>query len=125
MVARMVPCKHFLVYANCIFKEKPWVWGIEVHIKIVNCKGNTILRIFKICYIVTVLRKWQYYVNGNFKNINNIICDGKKVGGLILKIDKETHHNELEILFTLPEKHSKDIEQLKLILKLHSREVLS
>jgi hypothetical protein len=32
------------------------------------------------------------------------------VGGLILKIDKETHHNELEILFTLPEKHSKDIE---------------
>lgn len=38
-----------------------------------------------------------------------IICDGKKVGGLILKIDKETHHNELEILFTLPNEHSKGI----------------
>lgn len=38
-----------------------------------------------------------------------IIADGKKVGGLILKIDKKTHHNELEILFTLPEVHGKGI----------------
>ena len=38
-----------------------------------------------------------------------IIVDGKKVGGLILKIDKETNHNELEILFTLPDEHSKGI----------------
>ena len=29
-----------------------------------------------------------------------IVLDGKNVGGVILKIDKETHHNELEILFT-------------------------
>ena len=38
-----------------------------------------------------------------------IIHDGKKVGGVILKIDKETHHNHLEILFVLPDEHSKGI----------------
>ena len=38
-----------------------------------------------------------------------IIVDGKKVGGVILKIDPETHHNHLEILFTTPEEHSKGI----------------
>ena len=38
-----------------------------------------------------------------------IIHDGKKVGGIILKIDKETHHNHLEILFVLPDEHSKGI----------------
>ncbi len=38
-----------------------------------------------------------------------IVAHGKKVGGVILKINKETHHNELEILFTLPDEHSKGI----------------
>ena len=38
-----------------------------------------------------------------------IVVRGKKVGGVILKIDKETHHNELEILFILPDEHSKGI----------------
>ena len=38
-----------------------------------------------------------------------IMLDGKKVGGVILKINKETHHNELEILFVLPEEHTKGI----------------
>ena len=38
-----------------------------------------------------------------------IVAEGKSVGGLILKIDKETRHNELEILFTKPEEHSKGI----------------
>ena len=38
-----------------------------------------------------------------------IVLDGKKVGGVILKINKETHHNELEILFVLPEEHTKGI----------------
>lgn len=38
-----------------------------------------------------------------------IVVDGRKVGGVILKIDKETHHNELEILFILPDDHSKGI----------------
>jgi GNAT superfamily N-acetyltransferase len=38
-----------------------------------------------------------------------IMLDGKKVGGLILTIDKKTHHNHLDILFVLPEAHSKGI----------------
>lgn len=38
-----------------------------------------------------------------------IVVDGKKVGGVILKIDQKTHCNELEILFTLPDEHSKGI----------------
>lgn len=38
-----------------------------------------------------------------------IVADGKKAGGVILKIDKETNINELEILFTSPEEHSKGI----------------
>ena len=36
-----------------------------------------------------------------------IVLNGKKVGGVIIKIDKVTHHNELEILFVSPEEHSK------------------
>ena len=35
--------------------------------------------------------------------------DGEKVGGLILTIDNETHHNHLDILFVLPEAHCKGI----------------
>lgn len=38
-----------------------------------------------------------------------IVSDGKKVGGVILKIDKETNLNELEILFVSPNEHSKGI----------------
>ena len=38
-----------------------------------------------------------------------IMLDGKNVGGVILKIDNVTHHNHLEILFVLPEAHSKCI----------------
>lgn len=38
-----------------------------------------------------------------------IVVDGKKVGGVILKINKETCHNELEILFVSPEEHTKGI----------------
>ena len=38
-----------------------------------------------------------------------IMLDGEKVGGLILTIDKETLHNHLDILFVLPEAHSKGI----------------
>ena len=38
-----------------------------------------------------------------------IVSEGRNVGGVILKIDRETLHNELEILFTLPEEHSKGI----------------
>ena len=38
-----------------------------------------------------------------------IIKDGEIVGGAILKINKETHHNELELFFVLPKEHSKGI----------------
>ena len=38
-----------------------------------------------------------------------IVVDGKKVGGVILKINKETHRNELEILFVSPDEHTKGI----------------
>ena len=38
-----------------------------------------------------------------------IVVDGKRVGGMILKIDRETNHNHLEILFTAPEAHSRGI----------------
>ncbi len=35
--------------------------------------------------------------------------DGRIVGGLVLKIDKETHHNHLDLLFVVPDAHSKGI----------------
>lgn len=38
-----------------------------------------------------------------------IVVDGKKVGGVILSINRETNVNELEILFVAPEEHSKGI----------------
>ncbi len=38
-----------------------------------------------------------------------ILLNGQSVGGVILKIDKVTHHNHLEILFTAPEAHSRGI----------------
>ena len=38
-----------------------------------------------------------------------IVADGKRVGGVILKITPETHRGELEILFVAPEEHSKGI----------------
>ena len=38
-----------------------------------------------------------------------IVRDGKKVGGVILKIDHATQHNHLEILFVSPEAHGKGI----------------
>ena len=38
-----------------------------------------------------------------------IVLDGRHVGGVILKINKETHHNELEILFVSPKEHTKGI----------------
>lgn len=38
-----------------------------------------------------------------------IMLDGKKVGGIVLKIDKKTNHNHLDLLFVSPEEHSKGI----------------
>lgn len=38
-----------------------------------------------------------------------IVYNGRSVGGVILHIDKETHVNELDTLFVMPEAHSKGI----------------
>ena len=38
-----------------------------------------------------------------------IMHEGRMSGGVILKINKITRHNELEILYTLPSEHSKGI----------------
>ena len=38
-----------------------------------------------------------------------IVCEGENVGGVIVKIDPEAQHNELEILFVSPAYHSKGI----------------
>ncbi len=38
-----------------------------------------------------------------------IVCDGRNVGGVILRIDEDTHRNELEILFVSPDEHGKGI----------------
>ena len=38
-----------------------------------------------------------------------IVLDGRRVGGVILKIDRETNCNELEILFVSPEEHTKGV----------------
>lgn len=38
-----------------------------------------------------------------------IVSDDKIVGGVIVKIDKITRHNHLEILFVSPEEHTKGI----------------
>ncbi len=40
-----------------------------------------------------------------------IRLDGKAVGGLVVKIDPETQHNELELLFVDPTVHSRGIGQ--------------
>ena len=48
-------------------------------------------------------------IDASDRETYRIWVDGKKVGGVILKIDKETHHNELEILFVSPEEHTKGI----------------
>lgn len=48
-------------------------------------------------------------INAPNSETYRIVVGEKNVGGLILKIDNETHRNELEILFVLPEEHSKGI----------------
>ena len=38
-----------------------------------------------------------------------IVLDDRKVGGVVLKIDKETNHNHLELFFVSPDEHSTGI----------------
>ena len=48
-------------------------------------------------------------IDGEDAETYRIQLDGENVGGVILRIDKETHHNHLDILFVLPEAHSRGI----------------
>ncbi len=40
---------------------------------------------------------------------HRIVYEGKKVGGVVLQIDRKTHHNHLELLFVSPDAHGKGI----------------
>ncbi len=51
----------------------------------------------------------EYCINEPGNEAYRIMFDSRKVGGVILKIDNKTHHNHLELLFVLPEEHSKGI----------------
>lgn len=51
----------------------------------------------------------EHSINEKNNETYRIMLDGQKVGGVILKIDNETHHNHLEILFVSPEAHGKGI----------------
>lgn len=50
-------------------------------------------------------------IDGEDAEAFRIVLDGKKVGGVVLRIDKEAAKGELELLFVLPEVHSKGIGQ--------------
>ena len=50
-------------------------------------------------------------LDGENAEAYRIVLDGQKVGGVVLRIDKEAAHGELELLFVLPEAHSKGIGQ--------------
>ena len=38
-----------------------------------------------------------------------ILQNGRKVGGVVLQIDRKTHHNHLDLLFVSPDEHGKGI----------------
>ena len=48
-------------------------------------------------------------IDASDSEVYRIVVDGRRVGGVILKINKVTNHNELEILFVSPEEHTKGI----------------
>ena len=50
-------------------------------------------------------------IGGENAETYRIVLDGQKVGGVVLQIDKEAAKGELELLFVLPECHSKGIGQ--------------
>ena len=51
----------------------------------------------------------EHCIDAQNSETYRIMLDGKAVGGVVLRIDKETKHNELDILFVIPEAHSKGI----------------
>lgn len=50
-------------------------------------------------------------ISGKNSVVYHIVQGGKKVGGTVLCIDNETHHNSLDLFFISPEYHSKGIGQ--------------
>ena len=50
-------------------------------------------------------------IDGENAKAYRIFLDGQKVGGVVLSIDKEAGKGELELLFVLPECHSRGIGQ--------------
>ena len=50
-------------------------------------------------------------IDGENAEVYRILLDGQKVGGMVLKIDREEAEGELELLFVSPEVHSKGIGQ--------------
>ena len=50
-------------------------------------------------------------IDGENAETYRIVQEGQKVGGVVLQIDKESAKGELELLFVLPECHSKGIGQ--------------
>ena len=50
-------------------------------------------------------------IDGENAEAYRIVLDGEKVGGVVLRVDKEAAKGELELLFVLPEVHSKGIGQ--------------
>ena len=50
-------------------------------------------------------------IDGENSETYRIVLDGQNVGGVVLQIDKEAAKGELELLFVLPECHSKGIGQ--------------
>lgn len=50
-------------------------------------------------------------LDGEKAEAYRIVLDGQKVGGVVLQIDKDTAKGDIELLFVLPECHSKGIGQ--------------
>ena len=50
-------------------------------------------------------------IDGENAEAYRILLDGEKIGGVVLKIDREKAEGELELLFVSPEVHSKGIGQ--------------
>jgi len=51
----------------------------------------------------------QESLNNSGAVVYHILLDGKKVGGVVLNINNETHHNSLDLLFVSPEYNSHGI----------------
>ena len=51
----------------------------------------------------------EHCIDADDSETYRIMLDGRKVGGVILKINHETRHNDLDILFVSPSVHSKGI----------------